>query len=138
MSAHSNQAERLAIGSARSGWLLQGALRLMVGAVTFLVVLSVPSDAQQCPTYSEYTGNGCFFFDGTAYNVCCTNQQYYCTGQAVGPLWCPPGTPLRGSRLRVTAGKTYCHAHSVPAFGYLRSSACGNHTTPKPSPRSFS
>jgi hypothetical protein len=52
--------------------------------------------------------------------------------------WKRVGGPHFGSVQTRDAGNTNCHAHSVGAFGYLRSSANGSTTRPKPRARSAS
>ena len=52
--------------------------------------------------------------------------------------WCRRCTLSSGSKYRVVAGNTYCHRHSLCAFGNLRFKAFGNRTLPKPSARSLS
>lgn len=57
---------------------------------------------------------------------------------AVSLIWWRPTFPLRGSTDSLADGKTYCHAHSFPIFGYLRSSASGRYTAPCPAAMSCS
>src|SRR5215208_4949966 len=52
-------------------------------------------------------------------------------------VWKRQTSPVLLSGLSTADGKTNCHRHSLVAFGYLRSSACGRGARPCPLARSL-
>src|SRR5437773_3152747 len=77
-------------------------------------------------------------------NTCSAHGFFHGILQETSSVWwrCSTGSPgltrARGSTDKRDEGKTYCHAHSLAAFGDLRSIAPGRYTVPKPASKSSS